>query len=149
MYRLFFVVLLLLPSLTFADGWEFRLGVSSFPEQNTLFGAELTRVYSLTDNLELGVGGVLRTDFTSTVGPGLVVRLRDWFAQHFAVGAVGEIGYLYHNGFSNPDSYTYLFVGPLLGMRFSPLFVQWEPGVLFFQGTSQFLPLRFVLGLSF
>ncbi len=149
MARIFFLLLFLSPSFLFAEGWDIRLGVSSFPLQNTLLGVEVTRILDLTEDMEIGLGGVIRTDFSQTVGPGALARYRYWFDEHFEIGAVGEFGYMYQRSFSNPNSYSYFFVGPLVGTRIKPFFLQWEPGVLFYQSTSTFVPLRLVFGLMF
>jgi hypothetical protein len=149
MRRLSILCLFLCSSLAWADHWDFRLGVASYPEQNTLIGVEFTRVFDLTETIDLGVGGALRTDFSQTIGPAALGRLRIWLMENIAVGASTELGYMFHQGFSNPNSYTYFLVGPLLAVRLIPIFAQWEPGEIFYQGTSQFLPLRFAFGIVF
>ena len=144
-----YLALLVFPAILLADGWDFRLGLAQFPRQNTLLGIEVTRVLNLTERTELGIGGVLRTDFSQTIGPGILGRLKYWIRDYFALGAVGEFGYMYHQSFSDSASYSYFFAGPLLSVVAKPVFVQWEPGELFYLGTSQFIPLRFAFGLVF
>jgi len=133
----------------YADAWDFRLGLADFPRQNTMLGLEVTRILSLSESAELGIGGVVRTDFTQTVGPGILSRFQYWLTQNFALGVLGEFGYLYHQNFSNPDSYSYFFAGPVFSIQIKPVFIQWDPGEIFYLGTSQLIPLRLAFGLFF
>jgi hypothetical protein len=146
MRRASLILMTLCSTWLWADGWTLRAGIASFPEQNTLFGLEVTRTFDLTQEIDLGVGAVLRTDFSQTLGPALVARLRYWVEEHIGIGASAEYGYMYNSSFSSPNSYSYFLVGPLLALRVKPIFVQWEPAALLYQGTSAFVPLRLSFG---
>jgi hypothetical protein len=134
-------------SMAFGHDWDFRLGLASYPEQNLLLSAEVTRVFHPSKYTDLGIGGVFYTDFSQTIGPGAIARFKYWLVEPFALGASAELGYMLHQSTSNPNSYTYFIVGPVAALRVRPVFIQWEPGELFYQRTTQLVPLRFAFGL--
>ena len=149
------IALFMVPATGFSGGWDLRVGVSQFPDQDALLSAELTRVIDLALGMELGLGGVLRTNFASDYGLGAIARFRYWFIENIALGGVGEVGYMIR---SDDTDFGYTFLGPLLVVRLGPLCAQWEPGWIFYhsanfananRNSSDFVPLRFVFGLSF
>jgi hypothetical protein len=149
MKRMLWILLGVSSSLGLAASWDIRVGLASFPDQNLMLGVEVSRVFSVAPSTELSLGVVAHTDFSETVGPGAVGRLRTWLLDELAVGAVAEYGYLLHHNTNDPDSYGYAILGPLLGIKVKPIFVQWEPGLLLYRNTSKLMPFRILFGYFF